>query len=156
MGTRPLVCYDRSASYARTLALMVKQANEPVHRHRLLTSGILLSVGGCLIVSTIAIGLQGASAGNSQPGGTKRPATSEGLIRAVTDPTTVYSVPAVPRPAYLATTIALFGTTITRITGDAGTPLNGITGTWGTDARHHYSKDQPWNADQTLIAMQNV
>jgi hypothetical protein len=28
-------------------------------------------------------------------------------------------------------------------------------GTWGLDARHHYSKDQPWNSDGTLIAMQN-
>jgi len=31
----------------------------------------------------------------------------------------------------------------------------GVPGTWGSDARHHYSKDQPWNSDGTLIALQN-
>src|SRR5436309_12921371 len=26
---------------------------------------------------------------------------------------------------------------------------------WGSDARHHYSNDQPWSADGTLVALQN-
>ncbi|TMI78024.1 MAG: hypothetical protein E6H03_12810 [Bacillati bacterium ANGP1] len=29
----------------------------------------------------------------------------------------------------------------------------GGSGAWNTDARHHYSTEEPWNADQTLIAM---
>ncbi len=51
----------------------------------------------------------------------------------------------------------MFGTKITRVTGDPGTAI--ITtdgkniGTWGERARHHYSKDQVWNADQSLIIL---
>ncbi len=46
---------------------------------------------------------------------------------------------------------------IVRITGDAGTgfAVGRARGTWGTDARHHYSRDQPWNADGTLLAVEN-
>jgi hypothetical protein len=69
----------------------------------------------------------------------------------------VLPVPEVPLPAYLVPQkLAPFGTTVTRITGDPGTAIAGIGGMWGADARHHYSKDQPWNADQSLIALQNV
>jgi len=70
--------------------------------------------------------------------------------------TAVVPVPAVPLPGYRATqAVPPFGTTVTRITGDPGTPIPELGGTWGPIARHHYSKDQPWNADQTLIAIQN-
>ena len=46
---------------------------------------------------------------------------------------------------------------IVRITGDAGKgfALGRAKGTWGVDARHHYSRDQPWNADGTLLAIEN-
>src|SRR5206468_6089044 len=45
-----------------------------------------------------------------------------------------------------------------RIVGDSGTTITmtgGGSGTWGSDARHHYSDDQPWNADGTLLMLQN-
>ena len=74
----------------------------------------------------------------------------------VSDPMRVLSVPATPRPAYLERTVApTFGTPVERITGDAGTPLGGWGGTWGRRARHVYSKQQPWNADGTLLLIEN-
>ncbi len=49
-----------------------------------------------------------------------------------------------------------FGTRILRIAGDPGTAIGGgVPGTWGPDTRQHYSKDQPWNADGTLLALEN-
>jgi Bacterial Ig-like domain (group 2) len=77
----------------------------------------------------------------------------------VTDPTAVFSEPTVSKPGYLAPiTPQPFGTMVTRIAGDNGTSFAfsaGDLGTWGTDVRHHYSKDQPWSADNSLIALQN-
>ena len=67
--------------------------------------------------------------------------------------------PAVPdRPAYLKPwTDPETGFRVTRITGDSGEPveLAGGRGTWGKDTRQHYSKDQPWSADGTLLAIEN-
>ena len=76
--------------------------------------------------------------------------------RVVTDPLPVFSVPIVPRPAHLVPQQEpTFGTRLTRIAGDAGTPLGTLPGTWGTDSRHTYSKQQPWNADQSLLVIEN-
>ncbi len=64
----------------------------------------------------------------------------------------VYATPGNARPGYLQTTTdPVFGTKVTRITGDVGASIPTIGGNWGDVVRHHYSKDQPWNADQTLI-----
>ncbi|KKW16193.1 MAG: Metallophosphoesterase [Parcubacteria group bacterium GW2011_GWA1_50_14] len=79
----------------------------------------------------------------------------------VTNPDTVFSLVAAPKPGYLSPTLEpTFSTTITRIANDpsqsmswAGPPSG--SGTWGSDARHHYQKDQPWNSDGTIIALQN-
>src|SRR2546422_3770248 len=50
-----------------------------------------------------------------------------------------------------------FNLKVTRMVGDPGTTItfSGGSGTWGSDARHHYSDDQPWNADGTLLMLQN-
>jgi hypothetical protein len=46
------------------------------------------------------------------------------------------------KPGYLETIIdPVFGSKITRVVQDS----------WGDVCRHHYSKDQAWNADQTVI-----
>jgi chitodextrinase len=77
-------------------------------------------------------------------------------VNLVTDGSTVFSVPQVSKPAYLApVTDPTFGTKITRITGNSGAAILNIGGKWGSDARHHYSKDQPWNSNGTLLALQN-
>ena len=76
----------------------------------------------------------------------------------ITDATLVFTEPLVPRPAYLSQITALpLHLPVIRIAADPLFPLTTSTGpgTWGTIARHHYSKDQPWNSDGTLIALQN-
>jgi hypothetical protein len=66
------------------------------------------------------------------------------------------TAPARPRPGYLERTREPgFPTTVVRITGDAGSAIPGIDGHWGADARHAYSRQQPWNADGTLLLLQN-
>ena len=86
------------------------------------------------------------------------PGAFEGFRDVITDPSAVFLTPARARPAYLSPGAdPTFGTTLTRIGGDAGTAFSGpsVLGTWGSDARHHYSKDEPWNSDGTLIAIEN-
>ena len=62
--------------------------------------------------------------------------------------------PELKKPAYLESYIdPAFGTKITRITGDVGTTIPGIGGTWQEIARHSYSKAQVWNADQSLLCL---
>jgi hypothetical protein len=54
----------------------------------------------------------------------------------------VYSRPVLSKPGYLQSVIEpVFSSTITRVVDDS----------WGDVCRHHYSKDQPWNADQSVI-----
>jgi len=63
---------------------------------------------------------------------------------------------AAARPAYLVPERdPALGTTIVRIAGDTGTAIPGSKGTWGRDARHVYSKQAPWNADGSLLLLQN-
>ena len=77
----------------------------------------------------------------------------------LTDPQVVLFENTLPKPGYLAPVFpSPFGLKVLRVSGDPGTPIDfstGARGTWGTDARHHYSNDQPWSADGTLLAIQN-
>src|SRR5205807_2739671 len=53
----------------------------------------------------------------------------------------------------------LSGAQYLRIANDPGqglSTLNVGTGTWSTRARHHYSKDQPWNSDGSLLEIENT
>jgi hypothetical protein len=82
--------------------------------------------------------------------------TYAGTISLVTDPSLIFSVPSVPTPFYQSSiTDPTFRTKITRIANNTSQPLSPIAGTWGSDARHHYSKDQPWNSDNTLLMLDN-
>jgi len=79
-----------------------------------------------------------------------------GLPSALTNPSVVYSVPAATQPAYLkAITDPTFGTSVRRITPDPGVSTAPVSGTWGSDTRHHYSKDQPWSADGMYYRLEN-
>ena len=62
-------------------------------------------------------------------------------------------IPQLEKPGYLQTiTDPVFGTKITRITGDVGSPIPNISGeSWRNIARHGYSNRQPWNADESII-----
>ena len=78
--------------------------------------------------------------------------------RLLSDPGATLAAPDVPKPAYLTPICpGPFGLNVTRIADDPGRPLllPDARGTWGADARHHYSKDQPWSADGRLLALQN-
>lgn len=61
---------------------------------------------------------------------------------------------AAPAPAkYLVPfTDPKFGNKVVKIT-DPGKPIPGFSLTWEKVARHHYSLDQAWNADQSLLMM---
>ena len=74
----------------------------------------------------------------------------------VTDPSLVFSEANVSRPGYLNPIVdPTFSTQVTRIADDTGFSTSPVSGTWGADARHVYSKQQPWNSDGTLIAIEN-
>ena len=74
----------------------------------------------------------------------------------VTNASAVFSSPETPRPEYLVPAIdPTFGTTVTRIGGNSGTSTAPVAGTFGSDVRHHYHTDPPWNSDGTLYAIQN-
>lgn len=69
------------------------------------------------------------------------------------DTAVVAALPPFARPAYLTPVRdPVFGSTITRIAGDPGTPIGSLAGTaWGDVARHHYNLSQAWNCDQSLL-----
>ena len=87
------------------------------------------------------------------------------LIAPLISDTTPRPLGSAPKPAYLAPSYdPILGTKITRITGDylapiltaGGAPLpNTSNATWGNCARHHYSLDQAWNADESMLYLEN-
>jgi hypothetical protein len=62
------------------------------------------------------------------------------------------------KPGYLQSAIDPdFGTRITRITGDPGTPIGyGISGNWPNVAYHNYPKDPVFTADQKLLVLKHM
>jgi hypothetical protein len=70
-----------------------------------------------------------------------------GMDRCLTDSALVAPLNGIPKPAHNVTVTEPFsGARMTRIVGDPGTAVLGSAGgTWYHDARHHYSKDQPWS-----------
>jgi len=77
----------------------------------------------------------------------------------VTNSTAVYTIPQFPKQSYgMPFTYTTFHTRLIRIAAVPGQSFpieSGGSGIWGGNARHHYSKDQPWNSDGTLIAILN-
>jgi hypothetical protein len=77
------------------------------------------------------------------------------LAEAVHPPKTIYdgpkNIPLLSRPSYLQPVIdPVFGAKITRISDESmGLASAGY-------MQHHYSKDQPWNHDMTLIKLANT
>ena len=81
-------------------------------------------------------------------------------VAPIVDPWAVLTAPDVAKPAYFIPIFPEpFHLKVTRISGDAGSRIAWRAGgspTWGADARHHYSNDQPWSADGTLLTLQNT
>ena len=66
------------------------------------------------------------------------------------------TIPIEGQPPYLVPTLeAGLGTIVTRIAGNTGAPTTPLAGVWGTDTRHVYSNQQPWNSDQSLLIIEN-
>jgi hypothetical protein len=64
--------------------------------------------------------------------------------------------PTVPKPGYLQSFIdPVFGSKVTRITGDVGTAIP-VGGTWGDISRPGYEQRPVWNADQSMMVLENV
>ena len=80
-----------------------------------------------------------------------------GFAPMVTDSFAVFGIPSLPEPGYLAPfRDPVFGTWVMRVGGDGGTPLATLADNWADVARHVYSKQQPWNADLTLLCIRNT
>ena len=80
-----------------------------------------------------------------------------GSCRLVTDWSARPTTP-MAKPGYLASvTEPDFGTRLTRITGDPGTPISlaggGTAGMWGNLSGHAYAKEPVWNADGSLMVL---
>lgn len=72
----------------------------------------------------------------------------------LTNSATYWPAPPVSKPGYLQpVTDPTFGTKITRIVGDPGTPISNIPGSsWAPQQeRHDYSKISVWNCDQSMM-----
>ncbi len=74
----------------------------------------------------------------------------------LTDPTVVLTEPNLPKPTYLVPVApSPFGVPCTRDGNNVGLSTSPVGGTWGSDARHVYSKQEPWSADESLISIEN-
>jgi hypothetical protein len=74
----------------------------------------------------------------------------------VTDPFAVYTVPPVNKPWYLVPFIdPTFGSMIERMTGDLSHSTAPVAGAWGLNARHTYSRQQPWSSDNSMVIIDN-
>jgi hypothetical protein len=72
------------------------------------------------------------------------------------DSTRVLAVAPTARPVYMSPAVdARFHTRLVRVTDDAGRSAAPIATPWGVDARHVYSKQQPWNATGTMLTVEN-
>ena len=79
-----------------------------------------------------------------------------GMTGTLTDPSPAIAARPLARPSYLAPSVdPRFHTRLLRITDDPGRLIPGVEGVWGADARHVYSKQQPWNATGTMLAVEN-
>lgn len=84
-----------------------------------------------------------------------------GMAQAVITDASRHEVPpSAPAPGYLQLNTpdpnGAFDTRTTRIGGTSGVTIGGgLSGKWGYDSRHHYTKTQPWNSDNSLLYIQN-
>jgi hypothetical protein len=86
------------------------------------------------------------------------PSTSGASCSSLVTGTAPRATSALAKPGYLQSVIDPdFGTKITRITGDPGTPIGyGISGSWPTVAYHNYPKDPVFSADQRLLVLKHM
>jgi hypothetical protein len=79
-----------------------------------------------------------------------------GFVELITDSSRVFSLAPLAKPGYrVPSGDPTFSTRVTRIANDPGQSTAPVDGIWGTDSRHVYSKQQPWNATGTLLTIEN-
>src|SRR5207249_2721505 len=74
----------------------------------------------------------------------------------LTDSTVVLTEPDMPKPGYMTSvTPGPLDVPCMRTGNNIGLATIPVSGTWGSDARHVYSKQEPWSADESLISIEN-
>lgn len=95
--------------------------------------------------------------GHEKPEGDLPGLSWSGNTSLLTDTETYWPAPDLEKPGYLQTVVdPVFGSKLTRIVGDPDTKMDMLPNNyyvWGTTARHNYSKDPVWNADQSLMVL---
>jgi hypothetical protein len=67
------------------------------------------------------------------------------------------STSSLAKPGYLQSAVdPEFGTTLTRVSGDPGTPIPVVGGTWPTVVYGNYPKDPAWTADGKLLVLKHM
>ena len=103
-------------------------------------------------LAALALGLVATTARAAEPA----PGRAGAPPALLTDPSLVFSVPQVPKPAYLTPfTDPTFASPVMRVGSNIGATTAPVSGLWGSDARHVYSKQQPWSSDQSMIIIEN-
>jgi len=121
---------------------------EPI-RGRACVSSLAAVRGACRILFAMQLAAGTASTGHA--------ANYPGFMPMVTDSFAVFGIPSLPEPAYLSPLRdPVFGTWVLRVGGDPGDPLAPLASSWADVSRHVYSKQQPWNANSTLLSIRNT
>jgi hypothetical protein len=116
-----------------------------------------LGAGTTTITATTGGGVSGSAVLTVSTGTTPPPPPPTGGACSLVTGTASRAASPLAKPAYLQSVIDPdFRTTITRITGDPGTPIPNVGGTWPTVAYHNYSKDPAWTADQRLLVLKQM
>jgi hypothetical protein len=118
-----------------------------------------LTVGTANITATVGsvTGMAVLTVTSSTTTPTPPPPAAGGSCSAAVTGTAAMAASALGKPGYLQSVVdPEFKTRITRITGDPGTAIPGVGGTWPTVAYHNYSKDQAWTADQQLLVLKQM
>ena len=123
------------------------------------TASGVATVDASGLVTGVTAGAATITATSGAKTGTAAVTVTVSTASPITDPWTVLTEPTLAKPASLTPIYPTpMAVKVMRIVGDPGTAIaftSGGSGTWGSDARHHYSDDQPWNADGTLLMLQN-
>lgn len=138
--------YDADNGVVATSTVSWASSNAPV---------AAISASG--VASGVAAGLTTISATTGGKTATATLAVTTAASCKLIEGTNAIATSSLAKPGYLQRVVEPdFGTTITRISGDPGTPMPVVGGTWGTVVYGNYPKDPAWNADQSLLLLKHT